>query len=77
MYSPILWYSRFCGTVYSCAISTNFHCHLFNLTTPVYMLKFELYYFAHNPIDQDSTRIKPVISKHSQFISIYSLLLVK
>ena len=32
-YSLILWYPSFYGSVYSSAISINFCCHIFNLTT--------------------------------------------
>jgi hypothetical protein len=33
--SLILWYHRFYGSMYSCAISINFRCHNFNLSTTV------------------------------------------
>ena len=35
IYSLIIWYSRFYGTVYSCAISINFRRHISNLITTV------------------------------------------
>jgi len=33
--SLILWYSGCYGSMYARAISINFHCHIFNLTTTV------------------------------------------
>ena len=54
-YSPTLWYRKFYDIVYSCAISTNFRCHFFKLTTTV-PLDTDIPFFLSNcsskfPID--------------------------